>query len=159
MDPSWFVEWVQIKLENGDQYRCNVNGWIDHRFVSKSLNVEYVWYLCLKAMSHFLPSWRYFDSGHSTQCHKYWINLLLPQRYEMAGRSELEWKTRRMEKSRYKNGPTLKRKRKAICRKRNCQLHKNRFLHIFYINENIRKRLQDFCPMPNLQGNQDFSPK
>ena len=33
MDPSWFVEWVQIKKDNGDQYRCNVNGWIDHRFV------------------------------------------------------------------------------------------------------------------------------
>ena len=27
--PSWYVQWIQIQMDSGDQFRCPVNAWID----------------------------------------------------------------------------------------------------------------------------------
>ena len=30
---SWFVKWVLITLEDGDKFFCEMDGWIDQKFV------------------------------------------------------------------------------------------------------------------------------
>ena len=33
--PGWYAQWVQIQMEDGEQYRCPINAWIFHGLVGK----------------------------------------------------------------------------------------------------------------------------
>ena len=29
LSPDWYVQWIQIQMNRGDQFRCPVNAWMD----------------------------------------------------------------------------------------------------------------------------------
>ena len=37
MGSGWYAQWIQVGMENGEQYRCPVNAWIYHgcEFISQ----------------------------------------------------------------------------------------------------------------------------